>query len=81
MSLLDFMKRSYGKIFTSIILALGLASLIRLSCKSANMVVVNGPPLDQIKDKIFSFDSKCYSYKTVATSCKSLDDNKDHLDK
>ena len=81
MSLLDFIKTSYGKIFTSIIISLGLASLIRLSCKSANMVVVTGPPLDQIKDKIFSFDSKCYSYKTVSTSCKSLDDNKDHLDK
>lgn len=80
MSIIDFIKTPTGKIFTSIILAVGLASIIRLSCKSANMIIVKGPSLEQTQDKIFSFDSKCYSYKKVATSCKSLKDNKENLE-
>jgi hypothetical protein len=79
MTIIDFIKTPTGKIFTSVILAIGLASIIRLSCKSANMIVVTGPPLAQTQDKIFSFDSKCYSYKKVATSCKNLVDNKANL--
>ena len=79
MGLIELMKTSNGKILCSIILALGLASLLRMSFKNANMVIVTGPPLQDTQDKIFSFDSKCYSYKTVATSCKNLENNKENL--
>ncbi len=79
MTIIDFMKTPNGKIIVSIVLALGLASLLRLSCKNANMVIITGPPMEHTKDKIFNFDNKCYSYKTVTTSCKSLEDNKTNL--
>lgn len=70
------MKTKEGKIFTSIILALGIACMLRISYKEANMVIIKGPPIETVEDKIFSFDSKCYSYKTVMTSCKNLENNK-----
>lgn len=73
-------KTNKSKIIISIILALGLASLIRLSSKNANMIIINGPPIETTHDKIFSFDNKCYSYKTVSTSCKNLENNKTNLD-
>ena len=79
MGLIELMKTPNGKILCSIILALGLASMLRMSFKNANMVIVTGPPLQDTQDKIFSFDSKCYSYKTVATSCKNLENNKENL--
>jgi len=79
MSIIDFMKTEKGKIIVSVILALGLASILRLSCKNANMIIVTGPPLEHVKDKIFNFDNKCYSYKTSASSCKNLENNKDNL--
>jgi hypothetical protein len=79
MTIIDFMKTQNGKIIVSVILALGLASLLRLSCKNANMVIITGPPMEQTKDKIFNFDNKCYSYKTVTTSCKNLENNKTNL--
>ena len=60
----------------SIILAFGLASMLRITCKNANMVIITGPPLETVNNKIFNFDNKCYSYKTVATSCKNLEHNK-----
>jgi hypothetical protein len=79
MRLIESMKSSNGKIIFSIILALGLASLLRMSFKNANMIIINGPPIEQTEGKIFSFDNKCYSYKTVSTSCKNMENNKENL--
>lgn len=76
MYILDFMKTKEGKIFTSIIIALGIACMLRISYKEANMVIIKGPPIETVEDKIFSFDSKCYSYKSITTSCKNLENNK-----
>jgi hypothetical protein len=73
------MKTERGRIVSSIILALGIASLLRLSFKNANMVIINGPPIEQTNGKIFSFDNKCYSYKTIATSCKNMENNREHV--
>ena len=79
MRLIESMKSPNGKIIVSVILALGLASLLRMSFKNANMVIINGPPIEQTEGKIFSFDNKCYSYKTVSTSCKNMENNKENL--
>jgi hypothetical protein len=80
MRLIEVMKTNTGKIVVSVILALGLASLLRMSFKNANMVIINGPPVEQTEGKIFSFDNKCYNYKTIATSCKNMDNNKENLE-
>ena len=79
MRLIESMKSPNGKIIVSVILALGLASLLRMSFKNANMIIINGPPIEQTEGKIFSFDNKCYSYKTVSTSCKNMENNKENL--
>ena len=79
MRLIESMKTPNGNILVSIILALGLASLLRMSFKNANMIIINGPPVEQTEGKLFSFDNKCYSYKTVSTSCKNMENNKDNL--
>ena len=76
MTIINFLKTKQGNIIFSIIIAFGLASILRIACANANMVIIKGPPLEQTKDKIFSFDSKCYSYKTVSTSCKNIENNK-----
>jgi len=65
-----------GKIVISIILGLGLATLFRRVCIGANCIVVKGPPLEDIKGKIFSLNNKCYQYTSVMTSC----DNKKSMD-
>ena len=79
MKVIEFMKTPKGKIMTSIILALGLASLLRMSFKNANMVILNGPPIEKTEGKIFSFDNKCYNYTTIATSCDNMEDNKGRI--
>ena len=76
MYIIKFFETKQGKIVFSIILALGLACILRIACENANMVIITGPPLENVQNKIFSFDNKCYSYKTVNTSCKNLEQNK-----
>jgi hypothetical protein len=78
--IINFMQTKQGNIVVSIVLALGLASLLRLSFQNANMIIINGPPVEQTEGKIFSFDNKCYSYKTVMTSCTEMNNNKANLD-
>ena len=75
MKIIELMKTKNGKIIVSIVLAFGLACMLRIACKDANMIIVKGPPVESIENKIFSFDSKCYSYKTVAASCNNINDN------
>ena len=76
MIFMNFLKTKNGNIVFSIVLALGLACMLRIACKDANMIIIKGPPIKSVENKIFSFDSKCYSYKTIATSCKNMEDNK-----
>ena len=76
MSLIKLMKTDAGRKIVSVILAFGLACILRISYKDANMIIIKGPPLESIENKIFSFDSKCYSYKTIASSCKNMKNNK-----
>lgn len=76
MILIDFMKTNTGRIIISIVLALGLACILRITCKDANMIIIKGPPIESMDNKIFSFDNKCYSYKTIASSCKNMENNK-----
>ena len=79
MYLIDFFKTKQGNILFSIILAFGLASILQIACKNANMVFIEGPPLKEVQDKIFSFDNKCYNYTTIATSCDNMEDNKGRI--
>ena len=79
MLMIEVFKTPTGKILVSIILALGLACILQMSFKSNNMIIVNGPSIEQTEGKIFSFDNKCYSYKTVASSCDDMSQNKNNL--
>lgn len=58
-----------GKIVFSILLGLGLATLFRQSCNSNKCLVFKAPPLDQIKNKIFNYNDKCYKFSEKSVSC------------
>jgi len=64
-----FVHTQTGKYIMSILLGFGLASLFRIVCKDKECVVFHAPPLEEIKDKIYSYDNKCYKYTPSATKC------------
>jgi hypothetical protein len=55
----------------SIILGFGLATLFRTVCKGKNCVILQAPPMDEIKDKIFKHNNKCYKFIPVTTKCNA----------
>ena len=64
------MKSNIGINVVSIILGLGLASLFKRVCRDNDCLIIKGPELGNIKDKVFKFEEKCYTYEPELTKCK-----------
>lgn len=58
-----------GKMFISILLGLGLATLFRKVCKDKNCIVFNGPVISEIDGKVYKVDDKCYTYTSETQTC------------
>ncbi len=64
-----FVHTETGKLIMSILLGFGLASLFRTVCKDKKCFVFHAPSLEEIKDKTFHFDDKCYQFEPVSSKC------------
>jgi hypothetical protein len=65
----NFNSSKEGRIILSIIWGFGLAAIFRKACKGRNCIVIRGPEPEEMHNKIYSFDNKCYKYRAVNTSC------------
>ena len=66
-----FFHSETGKHMLSIILGLGVASLFRKVCKEKNCIIFKAPPLEDVNDKNYKYDNKCYKYNPIAVKCDS----------
>lgn len=64
-----FITSKSGKYIISVLLGLGLSAIFRTVCKGDNCVIFYAPPLEDIQDKIFKQDGKCYKYNMISTKC------------
>ena len=64
-----FVHTHTGKMLMSVILGLGIASLFREVCKNKRCIEFHAPPLEELKDKVYKFDNKCYKYEPTQTKC------------
>ena len=71
MHLGKFVHTETGKYLMSILLGFGLASLFRTVCKGKDCVIFHAPPLDQVEDKIYKYDNKCYRFNSQSSKCDS----------
>ena len=69
MYLSKFVHSETGRYLMSVILGLGLATFFRKICSGKNCVVSKAPPLEEIEDKIYKFDGKCYKLEKNAEQC------------
>jgi hypothetical protein len=69
MYLTKFVHTQNGKYIMSALLGFGLATIFRAVCKDKNCLIFHAPPLDEIKDKIFQQDGKCYVYDSQTVKC------------
>jgi hypothetical protein len=71
MYLLKFVHSETGRNIMSIIFGLGLATFFRQICSGKNCIVSKAPPLEEIEDKIYKFDGKCYKIEKNAEKCNN----------
>jgi hypothetical protein len=64
-----------GRVFISILLGLGIASLFRSVCKKRKCTIFKKPDDDEVKDKTFKHDGKCYKYELQTTKCDKSKQN------
>ena len=60
-----------GRIIISILLGLGLATLFRKVCNDRNCLVFKAPNLKKIKNQIFKFKNKCYTFQEEIENCST----------
>lgn len=71
MHLHKLVKSHTGKYVMSILLGIGLATIFRSVCKGKECIIYSAPPLDEIEDKIYKFDGKCYKYERLSKKCNT----------
>jgi hypothetical protein len=69
--LLNCLKDKRIQILISIVWGLGIAMLFRKSCNGRTCIIIKGPKPEDMNDKIYSFNDKCYKYTAKTTSCKA----------
>uniref|UniRef100_A0A6C0I8B3 Uncharacterized protein n=1 Tax=viral metagenome TaxID=1070528 RepID=A0A6C0I8B3_9ZZZZ len=69
MYLSKFVHSETGRYLMSVILGLGLATFFRQICSGKKCVVSKAPPLEEIEDKIYKFDGKCYKMEKNVENC------------
>tara|TARA_B110000908_G_C10153582_1_gene402559 strand:+ start:723 stop:965 length:243 start_codon:yes stop_codon:yes gene_type:complete len=67
--LTSLLENNKGKIIISIIWGLGLATLFRKVCKGRSCIVIKGPNPEDLNNKVYTHDNKCFKYKYESTIC------------
>jgi len=70
-----FVKTDTGKYVVSILLGLGLATIFREVCKDNECIIFYAPDLNEVENKIYKQDGKCYKYSLVSTKCDNTKKN------
>jgi hypothetical protein len=67
--MLERLKTPGGRIVLAIIIALGIASMFRMTCADGKCVVINGPSPEDIKHNVYKIESDCYKYTPYPVRC------------
>ena len=67
-----FLKSKYGKFILAIILGFGLSTLFRKTCKDKKCIKFKGPSLEEIEQKTYEYDKKCYNFESNAVKCNPV---------
>ena len=59
----------------SFFLGLGLSDMFSTLCKSSVCIVINGPPVKDVINKVYQMGEKCVEFTTEVVSCP--EDRKD----
>lgn len=68
-SFLNAMSIPWLATLISFILGVGIAAMFRPICKGPDCVILRGPPVQDIRDTVYQFGSRCVEFKTQTVEC------------
>lgn len=57
----------------SFILGVGIAAIFRPICNGPDCVILRGPPVNEIRNTVYQFGSRCVEFETHAVECPADD--------
>ena len=72
MDLKRLLHTNIGRMFISVLLGLGIATLFRRVCTEKNCIRFNGPVISEFADKTYKHGDKCYQYSLETAKCDDL---------
>lgn len=70
MDLQTILDNPLGQIAVSVLLGLGLATLLRQTCKGSSCVIIHGPSLRDVNRYVYKVEDDCYKYTPYASKCE-----------
>lgn len=58
-----------AKAVLGVVLGLGLASLLRQTCKGGSCIIVRGPSLAEVNENVYKIEDTCYKYVPKPAKC------------
>lgn len=66
---MSIMDRPIAATVISALIGFGIAAMFRPLCKGPECVILRGPPVDELRNAVYQFGSKCVEFKTKAVEC------------
>ena len=63
------MENWWVAIFISFMIGFGLAAMFRPMCNGSECLVLHGPPVKDVVDKVYQMGAKCVEFTTEITEC------------
>lgn len=57
----------------SFVIGFGVAAMFRPMCRGADCIILNGPPVRDVIDKVFQMGERCVEFTTEVTDCPKDD--------
>jgi hypothetical protein len=69
MSVWDYMEVPWFAALVSFLIGFGIAAMFRPMCKGADCLVIHGPPVKDVIDKVYQMGEKCVEFTTEVVDC------------
>lgn len=66
---MSIMERPIAATMISALIGFGIAAMFRPLCKGPECVILRGPPVDELRNAVYQFGSKCVEFQTKAVEC------------
>jgi hypothetical protein len=65
----SLMENPWLAAFVSFMIGFGLAAMFRPLCQGGDCIVINGPPVREVVDKVYQMGAKCVEFSTEIVDC------------